>query len=57
MSGWHQILRLDPYSGKWVFVAHGAGYSKGEADAWVKSAKARGETARLLKCRKPKPRP
>ncbi len=48
----YQILKLNEVTGRWEFVAHGAAYSKVDADDWARHHPE--VRSRLLKCRKPK---
>lgn len=54
MNQLYQILKLDRASGTWKFVAHGARYSKEDADLWAAQEKERGGEAMLIKCRRPR---
>lgn len=45
----YQILRMDSATGKWAFVAHGARYSKQEAESFCASCK---DKTRILLCGK-----
>lgn len=44
----YQIVVKEAGSGRWVFVAHGAAYSKDEAEEWKARAIGRKASVKLL---------
>lgn len=44
----YQIVVKDAGSNRWVFVAHGASYTKAEAEAYKKRVSERKATVKLL---------